>query len=721
MSIIVMKPIAFLSFLLFTFTTYCQGQINHWETVIFNDDIWSYRIGFSEPNSNWMKTDYDDSSWSKAIGGFGFGDDDDNTLIPSVLSICIRKKFELIDTSAIKTVLLHADYDDAFVAYLNGIEFARGNFGAPGNIPSYNDTPDMYHEAELYQGGLPEAYPIYSESFEGLIQEGENTLAIQIHNVSSTSSDFSSNFFLSLGITDNSMNYYDTPDWFVLPEFQSNLPLLKINTFGQLILDDPRITAHLQVIDNGPGETNSTIDEPTDYNGRISLEIRGNSSQLYEKKNYGFETQDENGENNNVTLLGMPKENDWVLHGPYSDKSLIRNALTFQIGREMMDYASRTQFCELTINDNYQGIYLLMEKIKRDSERVDIANLKEEDIEGDELTGGYIVRIDWAEENSDSKGWSSPYGSNPYYSYYSPNAEKLQDVQKSYIQNWITDFESAMNQSNFAFTFEDYLDIESFIDYFLINEFTKQIDAFKLSFYMHKKKDSNGGKLHMGPIWDFNLGYSNFDFACLPEPYGWIHPCTSRVFWLEKILNVNSVRNKMNCRWEELRENVLDENFLMNAIDQMVTELGPAVNRNFDRYNILGQYIWPNYNIENTHEEEIDFLKEWILLRLNWMDNNIVGDANFDCNDIVSTDDLKTNASFTVYPNPFVNEINISFGKKNVDNGILRIYDVLGNLQTSMQISSLEAISLNHLTPGIYFYEYKSRNSLEQKGKIVKQ
>jgi hypothetical protein len=168
----------------------------------------------------------------------------------------------------------------------------------------------------------------------------------------------------------------------------SNLPLILINTDGQSIKDEERIPAHMGIINNPNGQRNFLTDRYTDYDGRISIELRGSSSTMYDKKSYGFETQDADGENNNVSLLGMPEENDWVLYGPYSDKTLLRNTLPFYIARELGQYASRTAYCELFINDEYLGLYVLMEKVKRDKNRVDIARLKPDDIAGDELTGG---------------------------------------------------------------------------------------------------------------------------------------------------------------------------------------------------------------------------------------------------------------------------------------------------------------------------------------------
>ncbi|MFK7935317.1 MAG: CotH kinase family protein, partial [Saprospiraceae bacterium] len=306
------------------FFTTAQSSIDHWETVVFNDDTWSYRVGTSQPPANWMQPDFDDSDWATGTGGFGYGDEDDNTIISPTLSVYIRIKFDLADTVKIRRALLHADYDDAFVAYWNGVEFARGNFGAAGTSPAFNDIPPIDHEADLYVGGVPEAFTVDAQTFNQLAKEGENVLAIQIHNFLLSSSDLSSNFFLSLGIADNSLDYEPTPDWFYEPFVftSSNLPLLRINTAFQTIVDEPKIVANLQIVDNGVGEMNFIDDPATDYDGQIAIEIRGASSQFFDKKNYGFETQLPDGENNNVSLLGMPAENDWILHGPYSDKSL---------------------------------------------------------------------------------------------------------------------------------------------------------------------------------------------------------------------------------------------------------------------------------------------------------------------------------------------------------------------------------------------------------------
>ena len=183
---------------------------------------------------------------------------------------------------------------------------------------------------------------------------------------------------------------------------ESNLPIITINTYGDEIPDEPRIDAYMGIIDNG-NVVNKIDDVFNDYDGKITIEKRGNSSQDQEKPPYRFETVDGNGENNNVQLLGLPEENDWILYAPWSDKSLIRNVLIYSLSNEMGRYAPRSKFVELYLNDEYRGVYVLMEKIKRDKNRVPISSLDPNKNSGDDLTGGYILKFDWA-ETGDNNG-----------------------------------------------------------------------------------------------------------------------------------------------------------------------------------------------------------------------------------------------------------------------------------------------------------------------------
>ncbi|MFK7806784.1 MAG: CotH kinase family protein, partial [Saprospiraceae bacterium] len=634
-------------------------SVDHWETVFYNNDLWNYRIGDSEPPADWMMPGFNDSQWPLAPGGFGYGDGDDNTTTVNIRSIYIRREFELVDTSNFDTAILHADYDDAFVAYINGVEVARsGNIGSTGIPPTWNTVLSYDHEATLYFGGQPEEYILSGADLKDVIQEGTNTIAIQINNVDESSSDFSSNFFFSVGIKDETMTYGDIPDWFnppfVLTSLISNLPIINISTTTTTdIFDEPKVPAHMGIVYNGPGELNSFSDPYNHYDGNISIEIRGASSQTFPKKNYGFETQLEDGSNNNISLFGMPEENDWILHGPYADKSLLRNVLAYHMGTSTGRYTPRTQLCELVINANYKGVYMFTERIKRDKNRVDISTLRPEDTEGDELTGGYIFQIDRDDEDITGEGWTSNYPDFKFFAYNDPDYEELLPIQKNYIRTYMDNFESDMNDSDYATKYLDYLNVDSWVDYFLINEVAKHIDAFKLSFYMYKKKDSNGGKIHFGPLWDFNLGFGNFDFDCSPDPQGWSYlfrgTCANwHPFWVKRLVEIPNVSHQTNCRWAELREGPLHTDSLLQFLDANVLLLEDAQVRNFNRWPILGNYVWPNNFIGNNYDEEILYLRNWLINRLNWMDNNMIGD----CDQFVSgAKELTVPSQVTFYPN----------------------------------------------------------------------
>ena len=616
------------------------NQIDHWEMIVNASNTWHYFPGTEEPPSTWRDILFDDSSWLQGPGGIGYGDDDDATVIDPVGSFYMRQGFQISDPSLLVGALFYIDYDDAFVAYLNGVEISRGNIGVPGQIPPYTMyADDDTHEAQLYQGGEPEHFAIGPVFLDSLLVAGDNVLAIQVHNANATSSDLSSIPFLFVATMDTTGNGTLLPPWFDENDFGffTHLPIMSINTNGQEILNDPRILANLKVYDNDIGAMNSLFDPPNGYDGNISIEIRGNSSQMFEKKSYAFETQLDNGENNNVELLGLPTENDWILYGPYSDKTLLRNALVMQLAREMGWYASRTEFCELFINDEYRGLYILMEKIKQDINRVDIDTMDDDDNFGDSLTGGYIVKLDWP-DNGSTYDWHSPVTNyngtylNLNYQYDYPDREDITFSQEAYIENYVSSFELALIGNDFMniqHGYRKYIDVHSFIDNFILNEVPNNIDGYRLSNFFTKVRNSKGGKLFAGPVWDFNLGFGNADYGNGWYTSGWAlnNPFVTDVipFHLKRLQEDPAFANLLHCRWNELRTTTLSNDHIYTIIDSISTYLGPALERNFERWDILGQYVWPNYFIGDTYEEEIDYLKGFIQNRMNWIDNNLPG------------------------------------------------------------------------------------------------
>lgn len=272
----------------------------------------------------------------------------------------------------------------------------------------------------------------------------------------------------------------------------SNLPILVINTMGQEIPDDPKITAQMGIIHKGPGQRNYLTDPFNEYNGKIGIEIRGSSSQSFPKKGYGLETWDAEGEDLDVSLLGMPKESDWVLHGPYSDKSLIRNALTYILAGRMMEYAPRVKMVELVINGEYMGVYLFTEKIKRDANRVNINKLDPDENQGDDLTGGYILKLD---KTTGDNPMFPLYFSSQYraetpnfqeikFLYEVPDPEDITQQQRDYVQESVDRFENALHGEDYLDPetgYKNHIDVQTFIDFLLVNEVSKNVDGYRLS------------------------------------------------------------------------------------------------------------------------------------------------------------------------------------------------------------------------------------------------
>ncbi|MDZ7260593.1 MAG: CotH kinase family protein [candidate division KSB1 bacterium] len=505
----------------------------------------------------------------------------------------------------------------------------------------------------------------------------------------------------------------------------SNLPIIIIDTFGQTIRDQYRIEANMKIIYNGKGKRNYLMDPPNNYDGRIAIELRGSATLSYPKKGYRFETQDTSGNNLNVSLLDMPKENDWVLYGPYDDQSLIRNVLAYRLSNDIGRYASRTQFCELVLNDDYRGIYVLMEKIKRDKNRVNVSPMDSTAITGDAVTGGYIIKID-KESGENVGGWRSSRGIS--YQYHYPKADEIISEQKTYIRNFMNQFETAMSQTNVADStsgYPRYLEVASFVDHFILNEFCKNIDAYRISFYMFKDRDSKSGKLNAGPIWDFNLSFGKTWFAedayrvdeweidhNRYKPNDW----PKVPFWWERLGHNPEFARQVELRWRELRKDILQQDSLYHRIDLLVDTLSEARVRNFER--------WPETAQKHSYEQEIQLLKQWINDRIQWIEANLgklTSASNpTDRNNIPECFQLKQN-----YPNPFNSCTTIEFSLPEASFVTLNVYNLLGEKVATLVSEQLGAgyyrrvLDAGKLASGVYLYRLQANGSAQSKKLIL--
>ena len=514
----------------------------------------------------------------------------------------------------------------------------------------------------------------------------------------------------------------------------SNLPIMIIDTQGAEIPDEPKVTALMGIINNRNGAPNNINDPRNEYDGFIGIEIRGSSSRFFPKNSYGIETRDELGENLNVELLGMPEENDWVLHGPYSDKSLIRNLLAFKLGRDLGRYASRVVPVELVLNDQYWGQYMVMEKIKVDSNRVDIARLNPDENDGDDLTGGYMVKLDKYDGENSGDGWASPYRPPGYirdeqyvfFQYHYPKIDEITQPQRQYIKDYVVEFESALQSDLYTHPelgYAKYIDVDSFVDFLIAMEVTRNVDGYRLSTFLYKDKESKGGKLTLGPIWDFNLGFGNADY-CLGWAWdGWAYDfndfCPGDYwlipFWWDRLLSDPAFKIKLKSRWTELREGVYRTSVILNYIDEQASYLDEAQQRNFQKWPVLGNYVWPNSFVGNDYASEIAFLKEWIQLRLEWLDVSI----GF----VTAVDDSNHEIEITPYPNPFNEKVQFDISMK----GEMEIYNVLGEMvyKSSREASEFSWDGRNNdggkVKPGTYIYTISTPKGVNFSGRILKQ
>lgn len=508
----------------------------------------------------------------------------------------------------------------------------------------------------------------------------------------------------------------------------SHLPIVVVNTGNptfndNTIPDEPKIIAEFGVINNGNGQIN-TLGDPYEYSSPIGIETRGNSTQDFDKKTYSLELRDAQGQDSSASLLGMGKEEDWILHAMVIDKSLLRIPFTFSLARSAGHYASDWRFVELVIDGDYRGVYLLCERIKRDNDRVDIAKLTPSDLTGDQVTGGYILRIDWLEDQP--AGFTSNYesqsGDPMFFQWYYPKANAIQPAQAAYIQNYMNLFETAV----FSPTFHDatgthwshYADLTSFVDFLIVNEVSKNSDGYKLSSYVHKDKESKGGKLKAGPIWDFDQSYGVSQVCSCDDYTGWTYlqnqpeceDLESMPMWWQTMMTDPVFRNHLKCRWEALRAGPLHLDTINAWIDQHQTYLGAAIDRNFTKWDVLGQYIWYEPTpVPQDYAGEIQAMKSWVENRLMWLDANMPGDCS---QDVASLTEAAA-PEIRVFPNPANDQLFV----QGIAGATLELRSGSGRLiQTLEAQKDVEQLDISMLPAGVYFLTIKEsgRTSIEK-------
>ena len=411
-----------------------------------------------------------------------------------------------------------------------------------------------------------------------------------------------------------------------------DLPIIFVDT-KQKCLDNKvtdKIPATMRVLD---GKTNNVADSAKGTLYDIGIKVRGQSSAMFPKPGYSIEIRDEKGEGKDVSLFGLPPFDDWVLHGPYVDKSMLRNALAYWLFRQAGRYAPRTKHFDLYINGVYRGVYVLVEKIKRGKYRVNISKLKETDIAGDSLTGGYLWAFDKVGTNTggggsnnqggiQAEGFNTSDGLNVILHY--PKKANIQKEQEEYLKKYLNDLEALFKNGKTGDGFDKYVDLGSAVDYVLHQEITNNGDSYWCSFFLYKPKNKGGkngkefkeGKVTLGPPWDFNLAMSNGGMMGMGgggnswqiESKGGMGGGGMGGFgfgggfggmggmgslkapnWLIGLWKRSDYQSEMKKRWAELRSGVWHTKVMDAYLDSMKTYLKSAADRNFKRWPNLGQ------------------------------------------------------------------------------------------------------------------------------------
>lgn len=430
--------------------------------------------------------------------------------------------------------------------------------------------------------------------------------------------------------------------------FESHLPIVEIfvdeTIPGKIITDTKTGNSSLVLSNEGKDRIDGKIvinDRGNKQESKMSIHVRGNSSRRFDKSSYFVNLINDDRENNALDLLDMGEHHEWVLYGPILDKTLIRNYMFYNLAGQIMDYAPEIKFCEAFINNEHQGIYLLCESVTAGENRINISVNKK-----DNTFSGYILRLD--------RGSESEYKNLDNFSHYSyqvksvidcvyPGLSNLNDRLKKSITDDFSYFEKCLYSYDYnddKYGYRTMIDVDSFVNYFIINELAGNYDAGAFSTYIYRDLD---GKFKLC-VWDFNNSCDNYMEQKIDyKGFGLVHRS-----WFVMLSKDEYFIEKVIARYKELRENILSEENLMNFIDDTVEYLGDSIDRNYEIWGYsfdshdLNNVLLPFDRNPNNYEEAISDLKMFLIRRGRWMDENIDSLRQYCANSATKKFDLNT-------------------------------------------------------------------------------
>jgi len=367
-----------------------------------------------------------------------------------------------------------------------------------------------------------------------------------------------------------------------IPGRPLNYVLGRFGSFGEYLVTTPEgeteTKVSVSVIDNSNDWNH--IDDPPSHASLAMMRIRGNSSRFFDKPNYRIQLIHPNGENNHMPLLGMNPHFEWALHGPFLDKTLMRNYMWMNIGAEVMGpghFVPEVRFFELILNGEYQGVYVLMETISVSPHRVALNRYR-----GGMPATSYLVRFD-------SRTHTPERIANTFVTYtyrleglnsmeiMYPSRSQQSDRVRSYVARSISNIDLLLYSTEIIHdprAYERYIDVNSFVNFYLINEFIANNDLWTGSTYFHKDVR---GQIIAGPLWDFNNVMDNF-FLSVPVD-GFLLADRG---WFDRLMMCEGFTDRVIRRWHELRRGTLAEDRLIRYMEETEAWLGSAIDRNFE-------------------------------------------------------------------------------------------------------------------------------------------
>jgi len=409
---------------------------------------------------------------------------------------------------------------------------------------------------------------------------------------------------------------------FSLGAFDCALPVLVIDTVGATVIDEPKIDALLQLFDGAA--SHDLVHGPPSSAHAIGIELRGQiSMSKFPKKQFGFEFRDANGDDLEVSILGMPADADWVLNGAYRDSTGLRNHIGYKLAAEISAWAPRTAQVEVFLNQSgeeleqgdYLGLFTLTEKVQQGAGRVEIEPLQLHDQAPPEITGGYLIEMTTRGTIRPDEKWFCGTQSLRHFLYVYPRGTEISDAQQEWIQEYTKEVERAIYHGTFDRASE-LLDMDALVDYTLINEYFRNKDGFYRSTFIHKSRE---GAFVMGPVWDLDFS-SGHDSESTVE--GWT--MTDRA-WVGELFRHRKFREQYRDRWEELRSSTLTEEHVDGLIQEAFEQCKHAGVREFERWEELPdpKAVEIPSAYPPTHEGEVDRLRAWLSHRGRWIDDNI--------------------------------------------------------------------------------------------------